>query len=466
MLNLLCRVVTMREHLIPDLTWPVSLNSQQLSLDLVEVTVRGICVEGKASDSLRAIERLRELRVPVAGGGTTRLFNEPHKRYSTSPLVAQVNQSGSRVRGALVTPVFSGRLIAKEGRLLAHQHNGSQECVNITLVLNLNVPRFLASQSYSTGTVRSRPLPRFSSNRTMSLAGHRGFKSDKYEVAFGKDGNVLLGPDQLYNYASSKCSVRHFFDLLNSVLGSITRWLQNCDHLRNNKVVSSPRLFLSRVEWHAEFATNDPRRELNRLAPTLLRQGQSGNIFRRRLSGQVRMFGPYSQAVQITLSKGIKMTAYAKASRRIRFEMKYWRGGLQGVIGRRTRPTPRDLAEKLHKLRQHARSALQVIFDELFRARRPESDGPSRDDLVARVARLSDSYCDSEEVVRSLRDSGRVIVENGAPMRRTINNLRSHGILRFIRHSVYTVTDEYEFALQQLMAQPGAAFEQEEGNKN
>ncbi|MEP4805793.1 MAG: hypothetical protein ABJZ69_15395 [Hyphomicrobiales bacterium] len=139
--------------------------------------------------------------------------------------------------------------------------------------------------------------------------------------------------------------------------------------------------------------------------------------------------------------------------------MKYKRACFRRLIGRHTALRADDLGRALETLRHHASRELQNIFDALVAAVAPASDGPSRDDLVGIIAHFSQGMAFFEEIIRSLRDTGRVIVENGSSLRPSVDILRQVRVLRFVRHSVYTVTDEFEAALRQLMSQPGAAMQ-------
>ena len=453
----------MRELVVPDISWPLSLEPQQLSLDLVEITIRGIRVEGEAAKCWRVLQSLPKLRVPVSGGGTTPLFYRPHRRDPFSPLEAKVRRSTRRVNGLLVAPVFKGRLVARRERLPTHSYAGSQECVNISLELKLNVPRFLSKQSYRRticrGTGPVRDCMRTRMKRPVALAGPRSVVVHADEAEFGRDGNVLMGEAPVYQYAASKCFSLHCFDLINAIVEAISSWLRDRLNRRHNQLICSPSFSLAQVEWHAEFWTFSPRRQVNLFTPALLRQGKTCNIFRRRLTGQVRQYGPHSHAIQIALAKGISQTTYSKTSRRVRVEMKYKRACFRRLIGRRIALREEDLGRALETLRHHASRELQNVFDELLASVAPASDGPSRDDLVGIIAHFSQGMAFFEEIVRSLRDTGRVVVENGSSLRPTVDILRHVRVLSFVRHSVYTVTVEFEAALRELMSQPGAAME-------
>ncbi len=454
----------MRELIVPELSWPLSLSPQQLSLDVVEVTVKGIRIEGDAARSWQALEALPNLRVFTKESAAVQLFNRPHRRYALSPLIAKIRSAGTQIGGTSVSPVFAGRLVARNGRLPTHLYAGSQKCVNISLDLKLNVPRFITAQDICSPSIRGtgdkRYIRRIRAARPFTLASPQNILVECDEVAFGRDGNVLMGSDLLYRYAYSKSSVQHCIELINTILDNIVSWLRNQLDTRSNRVLCSTSFSLGQVEWHAEFRVFDPRRQIRHLTPMLLRQGRSANIFRRRLTGQVRMFGPHSHAVQIALAEGIKQVTYAKTSRRIRFGMKYKRACFPRLIGKRAGLGSDQLANALQTLQRHASRELQNVFDALNPRMEPLQAAPRRDDLVGCIAYFSENLHFSEEITRSLRDTGRVVVENGSALRPSIDVLRQVGVLKFTRHSVYTVTDEFEAALYELMAQPIAVMDQ------
>jgi len=409
----------MRDVLVPELVWPLHLSDRQLFLDKVEITITGLRVEGSSSQCMSVLGRLHELQVPVTGGRRTRLFNRPHRRFVRHPLTAKIRTSASDDSGSETPPVFGGRLVAREGRLPTHQYAGSQECVNISLELKLNVPRFIASQTFR----RSPSARRQTAVRPFALGGSRGIVVEGDEVSFGCDGNVLMGGRELYSYAASKSPVSHLNDLLGAIVSEITVWLEERLDLNVNMVRSSPSFTLAGAEWYSEFRANDPRRQVTSMMPVLSRRGRLGNIFRRRLTGQVRTFGPHSYAMQIELANGIKQTTYSKTNRRIRFEVKFYRRYLSRIIGRRYRLSAQQLSEALHKLRQRTRRELHRLFDALSAGLEPANEGWSLEALLYQLAqRCQNSYC-YEEIARSLRDTGRVVVENRSFLRPSIDAL-------------------------------------------
>lgn len=137
--------------------------------------------------------------------------------------------------------------------------------------------------------------------------------------------------------------------------------------------------------------------------------------------------------------------------------MKYGRQCYRRLFGRRSRLTEEQFVYALSKLREHAERELARIFKALTAGTRPPAEGASRDDLALCIGHFTDHLAFSEEILRSLRDTGRIVVENGSIMRPSLNALKEASVLRFVRHSVYTVTDEFEGALRELMSEPGAA---------
>lgn len=446
----------MKDFLVPPMDWPLELSEQQLGLDLVETTISGILVEGDASRCMNALERLNELQVGTSNGHEVALFNRPRPRTARRPLTAKVRTERVRRGGVPVAPVFSGLLVAIRGRLPTHQYAGSRECVKIRLHLKLNVPRFISAQSVMSHRIRTRPRVA----QPFVLAGVAAPMIENDEVAFGGDGNVIMGHEAIYRYAASKSAVEHLLDLIRSILEIITAWLHDRLHLRNNRVMCHPTFALAKAEWCAEFHTHDPRRHVTRFMPVLLRQGRVGNVYRRRLTGQIRTFGKHSHAVQIELANGIKQTTYAKTNRRVRFEMKYGRMCYRRLIGRRSRLTADQFTVALNALREHAERELPRILSALASGIQPAPQGLTRDDLILCIGHFTDHLAIAEEIHRSLRDTGRVVVQNGSILRPSLDVLRREGVLRYVRHSVYTVTEEFEAAVRELMAEPGAAQEQ------
>lgn len=445
----------MREWLVPPLSWPLSLSDRQLGLDLVEVEISGIRVDGDATHALAVLGRLNRLQVCTSDGGRVQLFNRPHCRAPSRPLTANIRTETKTHRGQKVAPVISGRLVASIGRLPTHRYEGSEECVNIKLELKLNVPRFIAAQSFRPPFSPSPPT----AVQPFALAGRRQATVENEEVAFGTDGNILMGSQATYRYAAAHSSVVHLNDLISSILDTITGWLNDCIESRNNQVTCHPVFTLSKAEWYAEFWVRNPRGMVARFVPVLSRQCRVGNIFRRRLTGQVRTFGPHSEAMQIELAAGVKQTTYSKTSRRIRFELKYGRSCFRRLIGRRTRLTLEQLSSALDRLRGHAAGQLRRIFSALTSDTQPKREGMTRDELVLYIGSLSDDRWYAEEILHSLRNTGRVVSENGSILRSSITNLVKARVLRFVRHGVYTVTEDFEGALHELMTEPGAAME-------
>lgn len=444
----------MRNLLLPALSWPLSFSDQQLGLDLIEIAVGGISIEGNATGALIALEKLNEILVPVSGGGSVKLFNKPRRTRASRPLIAAIVAEEKNVNGNQVSPLMGGRLVAREGTMLLGDMAVLTECVHISLQLQLNIPRFISAQTLRPRGRAKRPTV----SLPFALASAREIASDEEEVAFGSDANVIMGSPALYAYALSKTSSDHFFNLVDAVSETIVNWLRGCPDLQRHQIVYRPTYTLSRAEWYVEFETKDPRRQISRLMPLLSRQGKAGNVFRRRLTGQVKTFGKYSHAMQIELSKGIKQTTYSKTNRRIRFETKYRRSCFHRLFGKRTGLSRQKVGEALEVLRVHARRQLVRIFETLSAGIEPSNEGLARDDLVGCIYHFCDHLAYAEEICRSLRDTGRVTVENGSVLRATIKTLREEQVLRFVRHSVYTVTDEFEAALRDLMAQPGAAM--------
>ena len=264
----------------------------------------------------------------------------------------------------------------------------------------------------------------------------------------------------MYRYAASKTAVDHLHDLIRSILETITAWLRNCLHIGNNRVLCYPTFALAKAEWYAEFRTHDPRRHVTRFIPILLRQGRVGNVYRRRLTGQIRTFGKHSHAMQIELANGVRQTTYAKTNRRIRFEIKYGRTCYRRLVGHRSRLTVQQFTAALNALREHAERELPRILSALATGVQPAPQGLTREDLILCIGHLADPLPIAEEIYCSLRDTGRVVVQNGSELRLSLDVLRREGVLRYVRHSVYTFTEEFEAALRELMAERGAAQEQ------
>lgn len=447
----------MKNQLVPLLAWPLRLSDRQLCLDLVEMTISGILVEGKASRCLAVLERLNELQVMTAEGHSIALFNKPRPRNARRPLTAKIQSERVKVNGQRTVPVFSGLLVATRGRLPTYQYAESRECVSIKIRLKLNLPRFISAQNIR--------LHRFGMQqraaKPVSLAIISAPMIEGDEDAFGSDGNVIMGDEAIYRYALHRTAAELLQDLISSILELIVHWMRHRLKNRSNRVVCNPSYELTKVEWYAEFYAHDPRRQVARFIPILSRQGRVGNVYRRRLTGQIRMFGKHSYAMQIELANGVKQTTYSKTNRRVRFEMKYGRQCFRRLVGRRSQLREGQLSDALLTLREHAARHLSTIFAALTVGVRPATQGPTRDDLVLCIGHFTGHLGFAEEIHRSLRDTGRVVVENGSMLRPSRDALRRVGVLRYVRHSVYTTTDEFEAALRTLMAEPGAAMEAE-----
>ncbi|WP_420325232.1 hypothetical protein [Mameliella sp.] len=424
-------------------------------LDLVEVSVEGLRVCGDTAPTMVALETLNTIRV-LSANGSVRLFNQPRRRRGTRPLTAKVRAEHVIVRGTKTAPVFSGRVVAKPVRLNEFLY-GSNEAVDIKLDLNLNVARFVAAQIFN-GAGLFDPV---AAQQPLKMAGPREAIQTDDETMFGGDGNVLMGDERVYAYASFGGPITHLNRLMNEIVGLVLTFLSDSPHIENDRIEFVPRFALNKAEWYVEFLTLDPRRQVKHLMPSLSRQGRSGNIYKRKLTGQVRTFGPHSLAMQIDLAEGIKQTTYAKTNRRIRFEVKYSRKCLGRLVGRRTQLSSSQFSDALDRLREYATRQLQQTFAELNKTVEPLGEQNTRDDLCIAIAFLSEDSHVAEEIIRSLRDIGRVTVRNGSELRPTITRLCNACVLRFVRHSVYSVTASYEFALRELMTQPGAAMARE-----
>lgn len=384
------------------------------------------------------------------------MFNNARRRSGNRPLTAKVRSAKDMVRGQQTAPVFSGQLVAKPRRSNKFI-TGFDECVDIVLNLTLNVPRFIAAQAIE-GTGDFTPI---SAVQPFRLAGSREALTSEIETAFGGDSNVLMGDERIFRYAFRGGALTHLYRLIDTILETIRNFLVHRIESRNSEISCAPIYTLKKAEWYAEYSTEDPRRQVNRLMPFLSRQSKAGNVFKRRLTGQVRSFGPNSIGFQIQLSEGIKQTTYSKTNRRIRFELKYSRTCFNRLFGRRSGLQRTQLTNALVALKNHAERELGRIFDALNPVRTNEVDEPQRDDLCMLVGLLSADSHVAEEILRSLRDTGRVTVPNGSELGRTVRNLKDAGILCFVRRSVYTTSGSFERALQELMAQPGAAMSRE-----
>lgn len=443
----------MRDVLVPGLSWPLSLGPRQLFLDLVEVSVEGLRVHGNSTATMIALERLNTIDLQSASGGTVRLFNRPRSSRGTRPLTAAVRTQQDSVGGQKTAPVFSGRLVAKHVRLNEFLH-GSDEAVDIKLDLLLNIPRFVAAQVLD-GTGMFNPI---TARQPLKLAGPREALQTDDETMFGGDGNVVMGDERVYAYAAFGGPTTHLNRLISEISETILAFLRDCPQIQNESVTFLPHFTLKKAEWFAEYMTFDPRRQVTYLMPFLSKQGRSGNVYKRKLTGQMRSFGPHSLAMQIDLAEGIKQTTYAKTNRRLRFEVKYSRKCFSRLVGRRTQLSRNQFSEALTQLGGHASRQLRKIFAELSNAIEPLDDHQTRDDLCMMIGLLSEDSHIAEEIIRSLRDTGRVTVRIGSELRPSVTRLCDACVLRFVRHSVYSVTAENEFALQELMMQPGAAM--------
>lgn len=291
----------MKELVVPPLKWPLQLSPRQLCIDLVETTISGISIEGDASKCMDVLKRLNEMKVLTATGQSVALFNKPRPRGPQRPLTATIQTKRVKRNGTPIAPVLSGQLVATRGRLATHHFEGSRECVNIKLRLKLNVPRFISAQKIQLRRLGLRPR----ASQPFALAGAAAPMIENDEVAFGRDGNVVMGNPTKYRYTACKPATDHLKDLISSLLETITHWLRNHLPKGNNLDDCRPIFSLAKVEWYAEFHTHDPRRQVSRFIPILSRQGRVGNVYRRRLTGQIRTFGTHSYAMQIELANGV-----------------------------------------------------------------------------------------------------------------------------------------------------------------
>lgn len=453
----------MRERFLPPFTLPVPFSERQVSIDLVEIRVAGLSILGDAEYADRVLRRINELKVLASDGTKISLFNKPHRTLVGGQTQAKITTAGELHNERRLRPVFAGRLIASRRRDPTSTYCGSRDLTEISLSLKLNVARFLSAQRFRVfGEKR-----RVSAVRPLALAYSSNFQIEDDEVSFGNDGNVVMGSQLVYTYAVSGRPYSHFFNLLQSIVETIASWIEDRLDSAYNRLQRSVHYSLSHIEWYSEFGAHDPRRIVARLMPVLARLGKRGNVFRRRLNGQVKQFGPHSHGLQIELSAGKKQTTYCKTNRRIRFEVKYGRKSFHGIFGRRTGLNQDGLSLAIEKTRRNAIKELASIFRCVNRLSESMPDHKTRDDLCLVIGAHSESLGIAEEILRSLRQKGAITVENTSILRPSIDRLSSSeiGVLRYVRHSVYTVTDEFELALRELMGQRGAEQAPRDGGK-
>jgi hypothetical protein len=442
----------MRNVFLPSFALPVPFNERQLSLDLVEVNIEGISIRGDHARAESSLRRLDELKVTASDREPIALFNKPHRTLQGNRLEATIAKGGEAAQGRTFLPVLSGKIVAVFSKDPTAIYLESRDITEVSLRLKLNLPRFLSAQSF----VRVSRTQKIFARRPFALARCDGHQVEDDEVAFGRDYNIVMGDSRVYEYALLKSPTAHLQDLIAAIAETVSGWIEDCIDPAYNRLQKTLTYSLSSIEWYAEFSAHDPRRTVARLGPVLTRQGKKANVVRRRLTGQVKQFGPHSHGMQIELAVGKKMTTYSKTSRRVRFEEKFRRNSLYRIFGRRTCLSSDEFYKALEKTRLKAVKDLTSIFAALNRQVEEFSDEKTRDDLCLTIGAFTESLGCAEEIQRSLRQSGRVTAENGSILRPSIDRLIEVGVLHYVRHAVYTVTDEYEMALRDMMNQPGA----------
>lgn len=442
----------MRDLIVPELGWPLDYVEDRLCLDLVEIELACFQLEGDPVAAMVAMSSLHEMEVSTVDGRTVPLFNRPKRRRAGHPLKVGIRSAASG--SDRIAPILSGRLVAVETTSWSNDHIGLRPCVKVKVYAHFNVARFLAAQRYR----RFRTAPHVRPRMPFALAGSRHPQVYGDEVAFGGDGNVLMGSPALYAYAASKSSILHLIDLLTGFLSGVEQWVRERVSGSEVEIVSHPRFALKRVEYHIETHCLNPRARIREFFPSLLRQGQIGNVYKRMLTGQVRQFGPYSLGVQIQLLEGVKLTTYAKTNRRIRFEVKYSGLGISGRVGRRTDLMMAQLSDVLRDVRHHAWDQLQRILLEVVQSAMPLQEVYSPYDLCREIGVAADTSEVAEELFQSLCHTGRIVVPQNSILRSAVNNLTKSGVLRFTSYALYSVSDEYEFALRTLMKEHGVGL--------
>lgn len=451
----------MREVFVPDFNIPLVLQYRQMSIDLVSLKIDGLRIVGDHVHGESAFASLARMSVRDRDGRAIRLFNPCRRSGSQTregnrrPARIAVRKEVSVVEGIKIVPMFTGRLQTQRGRYPpANESHGSREYTDVTIYLEFNFARFLSGQSYfrrSDGTVQMSWPEAFAIEK--STPRHEG------EVAFGNEGNLVIGADEIYEHALNFAPVRQFIRALDSLMGAIVEELRSYSLSRDIAIEYEPSYGIRRAEWYAEYSAHDPRRELNRIMPILSRVGVSGNVFRKQLTAKVFRFDPHSHAFQTQLKAGVRQTTYSKSNRRLRFEVKYSQKGVSSVFGRRSGLSDAGLRRALIELRDDASRELERVFGEINRVFDAIGNCRyNRDDLVLWIATFAESPSDADEIVFSLRDVGRVAVEPGSPLRGSIDRLARRHILRPVRRSVYSVTDNFQCALRQLMSQEDAAL--------
>jgi hypothetical protein len=401
-----------------------------------------------------SLSELTNARVESKDGTRVQLFNRSRPQFRGGPPVLRVRTAGLKTGTQTISPIFSGSVKSRRCRLPTEPNRRRRYYSDVSLHLSLNVARYLSAQNVS--LFAERPL--LCDVSDVALAGDRSIQEENDERSFGLDANVVMGSPATYRFALSKSPACHLIDLISTIREKITQNLQACIEGRNIRLEVGDEHSLTRVEWHVEFQTLDPRNEVTRLMPLLSRQCVKGNVYKKTLTGQIKIFGPSSQGLQIQLAEGKKVTTYAKTNLRLRMEIKYHRTGLSRVIGPRTRLSANELRRKLDLAGDRAQRDLSELMLGLTPDPPLTHKMPSRDHLVLLINEFSPNLLDSEEIMIQLRDRGRIAVERGSPLRAAVNALREQGVLRFVRYAVYGITDEFRPALNQLMSQDGAVF--------
>lgn len=178
-----------------------------------------------------------------------------------------------------------------------------------------------------------------------------------------------------------------------------------------------------------------------------------GRLHRALVRGEVMENYQDSLAMQVELSSGCRLVAYAKTNRRVRLELRLNEYRIGQVLGStRTSRTLESLSAQLGMLKRWTCDEFHQSMEHLMRQIEPLASRQNVVDLVKEVFSVVDDVAVARMVLEVLQSRGSLASPNGSPLKVAATQLSVAGVLRRrrSRNPVFVPCQEWEAAVRRL----------------
>lgn len=435
-----------RSDFVRELNANTTVNGSNAFIDRIQLDIGDWALFGSSDQICDALSEFRNAEILSCEGEIVSLFkprlvesiwNVRGLKFSTNPKSDAFNRASALISGSVELAGWRYRPTGKR--------EGEQARINFLTQLNLT--RFVQAQKLKRRTRLDRP--QLASDYVMAISPDDAWYKD--EIPLRPATNIIIGPNRKYAFALKDERPAQTRQYLNLVLEMLENVIDRAFNGSDAFATHLPYFSLKAIEFYWEFDTDTPIDYILSLRHTIMQHGDdvSDDIY--EVENPSLRTVNQSPCLTVRLTKNIKIKAYAKTNRRVRFEVSLKNDAINSHAGPRAHDSIDGIVSLIPALAEEAATRLTPLLQSITAAP-PPTGSYTGVQLIYRITQAAENPHVAETIIAALVALGRVAPYGQDKLLKTVQKLAKREVLRTIkpRSPIYVVTDQYRDALNSL----------------